>query len=89
MSTDICPNGCDLRGEPIKQEYIDAGMYGDRTHYSRMIGVDGGRLGIYDGVAWWVCPDCGVRWHRFASDDPWSARIRAAVESAWDQPWPA
>ena len=65
MNRDICPiNGCDLQGDPIKQEYIDAGYYGEGvTHYSRMIGVE--VRGMYDCVLYWACPDCDATWHRW------------------------
>ena len=62
-SKDICPNGCDLQGEPIPQEYIDKGYYGNSTHYSRLMGYD--FPGIYDGVLIWACPDCELAWPRF------------------------
>lgn len=29
------------------------------THWRREIGIDGGRMGIYDGVVAYRCPDCG------------------------------
>lgn len=64
MNKDTCPNGCDLRADPIPQEYIDAGYYGDGvTHYSRLMGYD--FPGIYDGVFIWGCPNCGGYWPRF------------------------
>lgn len=66
--TDICPNGCDLTGEPIPQEYIDKGYYGNHTHYSRMIGVE--VPWVYDGVLYWKCPDCNIAWPRFPDTDP-------------------
>jgi hypothetical protein len=79
MSKDVCINGCDLTGDPIPQEYIDKGYYGEGiTHYSRMIGIDGGRLGIYDGVIAWTCPDCGAIWNRFS--DPNDRRYRMTEE---------
>lgn len=28
------------------------------THWKREIGIDGGSLGIYDGVVAYQCPDC-------------------------------
>lgn len=64
MATDTCPKGCDLRGQPIPQEYIDKGYYGENppTHYSRMVGVE--IRGVYDGVVGWYCPDCGHKWVR-------------------------
>lgn len=62
--TDFCPNGCNLQGDAIPQEYIDAGYYGEGvTHYSRMLGIE--IRGVYDGVLYWTCPECGVRWHRW------------------------
>jgi hypothetical protein len=73
--SDTCPNGCDLTGVPIPQEYIDAGLYpSGRTHYSRMIGVE--VRDVYDGVLFWRCPDCKIAWPRFAAPDP---RHKAAV----------
>lgn len=29
------------------------------THWGREIGIDGGALGIYDGIVAYWCPDCG------------------------------
>lgn len=61
---DVCPNGCNLQGDSIPQEYIDAGYYGEGvTHYSRMIGIE--VRGVYDGVLYWKCPDCNASWHRW------------------------
>jgi len=59
---DICPNcKVDLTGGPIPQQYIDAGHYGNHTHYSRRIGIyDRGR----DRTVAWVCPDCNHQWAR-------------------------
>ena len=37
--------------------------YGETGQYSRRIGVE--IPGVYDGVLFWQCPDCGGRWHRF------------------------
>jgi hypothetical protein len=61
---DTCPNGCDLQGAPIPQEYIDAGMYAEgSTHYSRKIGIY--VRGVYDVTLYWRCPDCNASWHRW------------------------
>ncbi len=42
--------------------------YGSRApedrFYRREIGVQ--VSGVYDGVLYWMCPDCGHTWHRFA-----------------------
>lgn len=62
--TEECPNcRVNLRGEPIPQKYLDAGYYGDTTHYSRTIGME--VMGVYDGVLYWMCPDCAHKWHRW------------------------
>lgn len=66
-----------MQGEPIPQKYIDAGYYGDKTHYSRLIGIEYayGHPHRYDGVSEWMCPDCGYREGR------WSGRALAEGES--------
>lgn len=77
MTSDTCPAGCDLRGAEIPAQSRSLYREG-ATHYSRVIGVE--FRGVYDGVAAWLCPDCGARWHRFPAGDPYHDRIRAAVE---------
>lgn len=47
---------------------------GDNTHFSRLIGVE--ISGVYDGVLFWQCPDCGGRWHRW----PEGSTLRARAE---------
>lgn len=66
--TDGCPScGSDLQGPPIPDDYRRKGLYGPYetapTHYSRLVGVE--VSGIYDGVLYWQCPDCGHAWPRF------------------------
>jgi hypothetical protein len=56
--------GADLRGAPIPQEHLDQGHHApSSTHYLRTIGVE--LRGVYDGVLYWMCPDCGGTWHRW------------------------
>lgn len=57
---------------------------------SRVIGTEISR--VYDGVLYWVCPDCLGSWHRWPADSPYRAeaeqfagpppRMRQAVD-AW------
>lgn len=62
--TGNCPHcGADLKGDPIPQEAIDAGYYGSATHFRREIGVE--VPGVYDGILYWICPDCPGKWHRW------------------------
>ena len=70
-----CPAcGVSWRGDPIPQEYRDKGWYGDKTHFSRLIGVEYPER--YDGVWEWVCPDCHKRFPRFTKvGDPYEPRI--------------
>lgn len=68
MTPDNCPHcGTDQRGDPIPAEHLAAGLYGEPDsaprHYSRTIGVN--IPGVYDGVLYWACPDCGGTWHRW------------------------
>jgi len=79
---DTCPNGCDLQGKPIPQPargFYELGV----THYSRMIGVE--VPGVYDGVLYWACPDCGAKWHRFKADG-WGAGLHKAAQRYVDAP---
>lgn len=45
-------------------------------HNGRAIGVE--IRGVYDGVLFWGCPDCGGSWHRWSPDD-WPRLHEAAV----------
>jgi len=58
----VCPNcGADFKGDPIPQEYIDKGYYGEEKYFSRCIGIyDTGR----DCTVAWQCPDCKHEWPR-------------------------
>lgn len=77
---DVCPHcKADLTGEPIPQEYLDAGYYAaGSTHYSRKIGVE--VSGLYDGILFWQCPDCKGRWHRFGPDHVLHQRAAAFIQ---------
>ncbi len=53
-----CPEcGADLRGKPIPIENLK--LYGDETHFSRVIGLYGVEA---DATIGWKCPDCHYRW---------------------------
>lgn len=67
---ETCPNGCDLRGEPIPEENLH--LYNGVTHYSKVLGYV--MPGIYDGVLYWACPVCGLRWPRFPEGD-WRRQV--------------
>lgn len=64
--TDICP-ACDsdLTGEPIPEESLRRGFYGEwdgtPQFYSRQIGVYSWEE---DRTVAWQCPDCGHQWGR-------------------------
>lgn len=50
-----CPKcGVNLRYESEQEQ---------GTLFSRLIGYD--IRGVYDGVLYWACPDCGVAFHRW------------------------
>lgn len=55
-----CPN-CfsSFQGDPIPQELIDTGHYGNATHCSTVIGI----YDIWeDCVVAWRCPFCEYEW---------------------------
>jgi phage FluMu protein Com len=43
------------------------------THWRREIGIDGGMLGIYDGIIAYKCPDCKEEFPR--SNAPWALEM--------------
>jgi hypothetical protein len=62
MSVEVCPHcNADLRSDPIPEK--DQHLFGNKTHFSRIIGLEDSRK--YDGVSYWMCPDCRVIWDRF------------------------
>ena len=77
-----CPHcGADLRGKQIPEDYLRAGYYGawdgSPRYYERTIGVE--IPGLYDGMLFYQCPDCGGRWHRFLAFGP-GARLHELAE---------
>lgn len=64
---DTCPHcGTDLRET---WTYTDGT---ERTGWST-IGVE--IPGVYDGVCYWLCPDCDQWWHRFPEGDQRRERV--------------
>lgn len=56
QSSRKCPGcGTSWVGEEIPENIRH--LYGD-THWGREIGIDGGYMGIYDGIVAIMCPDC-------------------------------
>lgn len=56
-----------LRGKEIPKEFLVKGYYGPwdgktKEYYQRTIGVE--IPALYDGIAFWRCPDCGHEWAR-------------------------
>lgn len=72
---ETCPHcGASLQGTPIPEE--SQHLYG-ATHFSRKMGVE--IPGVYDGVAYWSCPACGMAWERGLFDGHRKTRIARAV----------
>lgn len=79
---EICPHCMvNLEGDPIPPEKVYtpeeyALPWNERppgkcyppgsTSFKRTIGVE--IRGVYDGILFWQCPDCGGRWHRWMPD---------------------
>lgn len=57
-----CPKcNVSLQGDPIPKDLQDLYL---ASHYGRQIGIDGGYMGIYDGIVAIRCPDCDHEWPR-------------------------
>lgn len=54
---DNCPKcNTSFIGDPIPEDIVENYV---GTHWRREIGIDGGYMGIYDGLVAIRCPDCG------------------------------
>jgi hypothetical protein len=64
-----CPHcGASLQGSPIPDRHNEPDAtgkrpYGENAHYRREIGIE--VTGVYDGVLYWRCRDCGGLWNRW------------------------
>lgn len=80
MNSETCPHcGHSLQGEAIPRD--DRRAYGHSTHYSRAFGHE--IFGVYDGILFWSCPDCGKAWHRWPPGTELYARAAPYVNS-WE-----
>lgn len=74
-----CPHcNTSLQGDPIPEQ--DRQHFGNATHFERQIGVE--VRGVYDGVLYWRCPDCGGRWHRFTEGTDMRLKAEPYVKGA-------
>ena len=81
MTLDHCPHcQVSLQGDPIPEEHRK--WYGTSTHYRKEIGIE--IMGVYDGVLFWKCKDCGGTWHRW----PEGHDLRARAEPFINGPQP-
>lgn len=55
-------------------------LYGDATHYSNIIGME--IRGVYDGVLFWQCHNCGARFHRFPEGHYLRERAEAHIHTS-------
>jgi hypothetical protein len=76
---DNCPN-CKSSwiGEPIPE--VLRQHYGDETHWRREINIDGGYMGIYDGIVAVICPDCKEEFPR--NDSSWALEMFKKYQEA-------
>ncbi len=66
-------------GEPIPLDIVEHYV---GTHWKREIGIDGGYMGIYDGVVAIQCPDCKEFVPR--NDSPWALDLFNKFKKAMD-----
>lgn len=72
-----CPEcGSDWQGEKIPVADLLSGCYGEwrlgdpYRYFGRLIGVELSHAHPqhYDGVSYWMCPDCRATWNRFTNE---------------------
>lgn len=113
MNRDLpCPEcGADWRAKEIPLESLRRGGYGPWNegdpprYFYRLVGIElpYDDPNHYDGISFWMCPDCGAQWNRFTGElvagTGRKSRLRAFVEriresldpdldSEWE-PWAA
>lgn len=77
MLHENCPNcGAWFKGKPRKDKPA-LHFHWIETHYSRLIGVE--VRGVYDGILYWMCPDCGFAFHRFA-EPYWTDKAQPYID---------
>ena len=60
-----CPEcGCSWDGGDIPEDIRE--HYSEPFKWSRVIGIEDPR--IYDGVSWWMCPECKAKWDRWTGE---------------------
>lgn len=80
---DNCPHcGVSLLGEPIPEARRE--LFGGATHFKREIMVE--VRGVYDGGLYFICPDCGHRYHRWPEGHWLRERARVYVEGDATKP---
>ena len=62
-------DSCPLCKADLQGSKIPWGAWGTttQTHFSRKIGVE--IHGVFDGVLFWRCPDCGGAWNRWDKEE--------------------
>jgi len=97
---DHCPTcGVSLQGDPIPHEYrvhkddcaeqvarhgrCYCRPYGSATHFRREIGHE--VPGVYDGVLFWHCPECGWAWPRFVATSTTLGQKSAEHADRWNR----
>jgi hypothetical protein len=79
MNSEKCPKcGVSFQGAEIPE--TDKEFFGQSTHFSRLIGIDGSHMGIYDGVVAHKCPDCDFVFPR--SDCDWGMLLFEKYQTA-------
>ena len=62
MIPEVCPKcKASMQGGEIPKQLRESGAYGNKTHWSRVIGITDTRL---DRITVWQCPDCKHEWPR-------------------------
>ena len=57
--------------------------YGDATHFRREMGHE--VSGVYDGILFWSCPDCGLAWPRWTDGAGRLTDAAAGHVAAWNE----
>ncbi len=81
-----CSDSCDRDAEfetkrkdrNYKSECLSNHHYGPAKHFMKTIGVE--VSGTYDGVLYWMCPDCEGKWHRWPEGSAYHEAAKEYVD---------
>jgi|14_taG_2_1085336.scaffolds.fasta_scaffold53398_2 hypothetical protein len=75
-----CNESCDRAAGDYNSECWKNHHYGHNKYFFKTVGVE--VSGLYDGVLYWLCPECNGTWHRWPEGSELYGKARAYLDSS-------